>query len=266
MEIQYREWHAAIPVRISRRRYISTPLDSELLSHMQTFCREFRPFPQARAELLTQSPNEILGGMVGSYGIIQGPTAFIAFIGDTSDPNVQEKAGYCGEGIILEATSKGLDTCWVAGTFRRKTTSAILGISTNEQVIAVTPLGHAPEKRPFGERILPTIVRAHKRKPLSELTSGLSEERWPNWMAAALKAARLAPSAYNRQPWRFHLEPQSITISAVMLRQDFGFSTRLDCGIAMMHIEVAALDCGARGQWEFLEPPNVARYTVTNAD
>jgi len=233
---------------------------------MQKVCREFRPFPQARAELVTQSPNEILGGMVGSYGIIQGPTAFIAFIGDTSDPNVQEKVGYCGEGIILEATSKGLDTCWVAGTFRRKATSAIIGIGTNELVIAVTPLGHAPEKHSFGERILPTIVRAHKRKPLSELTSGLGEAEWPSWMRTALKAARLAPSAYNRQPWRFHLKPQSITVSAVKLRQDLGFSTRLDCGIAMMHIEVATLDRGMRGHWEFLEPPNVAIYIVTSSD
>jgi nitroreductase len=233
---------------------------------MQSVCREFKPFPQARAELVTQSPDEILGGLIGSYGIIKGPTAFIAFIGDMNDPHIQAKVGYCAEGIVLEATSNGLATCWVAGTFRRRATSSIVGISANEKVIAVTPVGHAPEKHSFGEKILPTVVRAHKRKPLSELTSGLDESEWPEWMRAALEAARLAPSAYNRQPWRFQLEPQSIIVSAVKLRQDFGFSTYLDCGIAMMHIEVAALDCGAHGQWEFLDAPNVARYNISSVD
>jgi hypothetical protein len=91
----------------------------------------------------------------------------------------------------------------------------------------------------------------------------MDESRWPNWMRAALAAARLAPSAYNRQPWRFQLEPDSITVSAADLRYDFGFSVRLDCGIAMMHIEVAALDSGAHGMWEPLESPHVAKFIVS---
>ena len=37
---------------------------------------------------------------------------------------------------------------------------------------------------------------------------------------------------------------------------------RLDCGIAMLHIEVAALNCGVKGKWELLASPQVARFTV----
>lgn len=262
MEIPFREWHAAIPLRTSRRRYISKELEPETVAHMHRVCQDFKPFPQARAELVTQNVEPILSGLRGSYGLIKGATALVAFIGDTSDPHVQEKVGYTGEGIILEATARGLNTCWVAGTFQRKATSSLLGITPNERVIAVTPVGHAPEGHSFGEKILPTVIRARKRKPLSELASGMSEAEWPRWMRAALEAARLAPSAYNRQPWRFHLKPDSITVSAIDLRYDFGFSARLDCGIAMMHIEVAALDCGIRGAWELLEPPHVARFTI----
>lgn len=265
MEIPFREWQAAIPLRTSRRRYIPEELEPETVAHMRRVCREFRPFPQARAELLTQNVKSILSGLRGSYGLIKGATALIAFIGDTSDPHVQEKVGYTGEGIILEATARGLDTCWVAGTFRRKATSSLLGIASNERVIAVTPVGYALEDRSFGERILPTIIRARKRKPLSELANGMDESEWPRWMQAALETARLAPSAYNRQPWRFRLEPDSITVSAVDLNYDFGFSVRLDCGIAMMHIEVAVLDCGARGKWELLDPPHVARFTIAGS-
>jgi hypothetical protein len=262
MEIPFHDWHAAIPLRTSRRRYIPRELEPETVPHMHRVCQEFRPFPQARAELLTQNVEPILSGLRGSYGLIKDATALIAFIGDTSDTHVQEKVRYTGEGIILEAMARKLNTCWVAGSFRRKATSSLLGIASNERVVAVTPLGHAPEDHSFGERILPTIIRARKRKPLSELVSGMAEAEWPRWMRAALEAARLAPSAYNRQPWRFRLEPDNITVSAVDLKYAFGFSVRLDCGIAMMHIEVAALDCGVRGEWELLDPPHVARFTI----
>jgi hypothetical protein len=30
----------------------------------------------------------------------------------------------------------------------------------------------------------------------------------------------------------------------------------------MLHIEVAALDCGAKGKWELLGAPQVAKFTV----
>ena len=43
-----------------------------------------------------------------------------------------------------------------------------------------------------------------------------------------------------------------------------GVFKRLDCGVAMLHIEVAALDCGVRGRWEFLKAPKVARFTITS--
>ena len=262
MEIPFSQWHAAIPQRRARRRYGAKDIEPELLARMQAVCRDFRPFPQARAELVTQSADEVLGGIRGSYGIIKGASAFIAFIGDMDDPHVQEKVGYSGEGIILEATASGLNTCWVAGTFRRRLASSLVTISGGERILAVTPIGYAPAGYSLGERVLPTVVRAHSRRPLGELVSDLDRAQWPHWMTAALEAARLAPSAYNRQPWRFHLEPQGITVSAAKLRQDFGFSARLDCGIAMLHIEVAALDCGAKGEWEFLDEPQVARFSV----
>lgn len=88
MEIPFSKWHAAIPHRGSRRNYDSTDLEPDLLSHMQNLCRDFRPFPQARAELTTQSPDEILRGVIGHYGKIKGAPALIAFIGKMDDPHI----------------------------------------------------------------------------------------------------------------------------------------------------------------------------------
>jgi nitroreductase len=262
MEIPFSKWHAAIPYRRSRRNYNSTDLEPDLLSHMQNLCRDFRPFPQARAELTTQSPDAIFGAMTGGYGIIRGATAFIAFIGDMDDPHIQEKVGYIGEGLILEATAMDLATCWVAGTFNRKATYSIVSIGKKEKVLAVTPIGHSPKKYSRIERTMMGFIAPHRRKPLAELTTGIDAEAMPHWMKMALDAARLAPSAINRQPWRFHVEPNSITVSVNRPKRQLGISKRLDCGIAMLHIEVAALDCGVHGEWEFLDTPKVARFTV----
>jgi len=262
MDIPFSRWHAAIPPRRSRRSFDSTELEPGLLAQLQTICTEFRPFPQARAELVTQSPDRILKGAIGPYGKVKGAPALIAFIGDMDDPYVQEKVGYLGEGIILEATAMGLATCWVAGFFRPKVAASIVGAAPNERVLAVTPVGHAVEDFSLEERAMMGFARAHRRKPLAELVTGLDQAELPHWMKSALEAARLAPSAINRQPWRFYVEPHTITVSVNNPRFTFGISKRLDCGIAMLHIEVAALDCGMQGRWESLEAPRVARFTV----
>lgn len=184
------------------------------------------------------------------------------------DPNIQEKVGYLGEGIILEATAMGLATCWVGGFFRPKVAASIIGTNENERVLAVTPIGHAVKDFSTQERIITGFARSHRRKPLAELVSGLEQAEWPHWIKSAIESAALAPSAINRQPWRFYVEPDSITVSVYRSKYrsnlEYGISKRLDCGIAMLHIQVAALDCGVQGRWEFLESPKVARFTITS--
>ena len=66
----------------------------------------------------------------------------------------------------------------------------------------------------------------------------------------------------NRQPWGFKVESDGITVFVRTRVPDFNISKRLDCGIAMLHIEVAALHYGYRGKWEFLQSPQVAKFVV----
>lgn len=102
----------------------------------------------------------------------------------------------------------------------------------------------------------------HRRKPMANLVSGFEEANTPEWIRVALEAARLAPSAVNRQPWRFQVEQDALTVSVNRLGREFNISKRLDCGIAMLHIEVAALNSGVHGNWDLLESPQVARFTT----
>lgn len=212
--------------------------------------------------LLNQSADKVFKGAIGHYGKIKDAPAFVAFIGDMDNPYIHEQVGYLGEGIILEATVLNLATCWVGALFQPEIAASLAGINENERVLAVTPIGHAVEDWSLEERIMTGFGRKHQRKPLKELVTGLEEKKWPMWMKKALEAARLAPSAVNRQPWRFYLEIDSITISVDNLKDTFNISKRLDCGIAMLHIEIASLNCGKKGKWEFLKAPMVARYRI----
>jgi len=262
MEISVSEWYAAIFNRRSRRQFELRPLDPGLLAKMKKVCNEFHPFPEARAVLVTQGPDRVFKGVLGSYGKIKGAPAFIAFVGDMGHPFVQEKIGYFGEGILLEATALNLGTCWVGGMFRPEVVRSLIELHKNEKVLAVTPLGYARGNLSLQEKIMVGIARSHHRKPFSELSTGLDETRWPAWIKTALEAARLAPSAVNRQPWRFNVQERSITVSVDDPKDTYHISKRLDCGIAMLHIEVSALHSGVPGKWDFLEAPGVARFGV----
>lgn len=263
MENPFSRWHPAIEVRRSRRNYDPTmPVESVALTALEVVCKDFRPFSGARAELITEHADDVFKGVVGSFGKIKNSSIAIAFIGDMTDVNVQEKAGYMGEGIILEATALKLATCWVAGFFKPEVVASLIKIKDNERVLAVTPVGHAAVAETFEEKIVTGFGRTHIRKPLSVMVTGLEQSKWPEWIVKALEAARLAPSAINRQPWGFNVADDSITVSVRTTGLDFNVSKRLDCGIAMLHIEIAALGSGVTGKWEFLNGSKVARFQL----
>lgn len=256
-----RKWYDATFIRRSRRKFDSRPLPAEAAACLEKACADFAPYGAARAVFVNHSPDAVFRGAIGPYGKVKGAAGFIAFIGNTEDRFVNEKLGYTGEGIVLEATAIGLATCWVAGLFRTAEAASLTGAGPEEKVFAVTPVGFAPPDFTYEEIMMTGFGRAHRRKPLSELVSGLDEKDWPAGLKPALECARSAPSAINRQPWRFHIEKSAVTVSVnSRIGLEFGISKRLDCGIAMLHLEIALAAQGLEGKWEFLEPPQVARY------
>jgi len=260
MEIPYDRWYNSIFKRHSRRQYTSRLPAADILQILRSVCREFRPFPGARVELATESPDSIFKGALGSYGKVKDAPAYLVVIGDSRQPQHQAQSGYTGEGIILEATALGLSTCWVGGFFNPAATAKQVSIHSGEHILAVSPLGYSADEKSFEEKLMSGFARSHKRSPLSALIDGLPESAWPVWLKEALEAARLAPSAMNRQPWRFTIAQNSITVTSAGWISDFGVSKRLDCGIAMLHLELTALRQGIHGKWEWQAEPQVAQF------
>jgi|WetSurMetagenome_2_1015567.scaffolds.fasta_scaffold137402_1 hypothetical protein len=254
-------WHSAVLIRRSHRSFHPRrPPEEDKIVRLEKLCREFRPFPGARAELVRKPPDEVFRGLIGGYGRITGATYYMAFIGAAGAPHAAEAAGYLGEGLILEATMLGLGTCWVSGFFRSAAVRSHLSLPDGERVFAVTPLGYAERELTVKDKVYRMLARSAKRKPLENLVAGPLAEPWQR---SAVEAARLAPSASNRQPWRFAPSPGALTV-----RTDGGadvgrFPKRLDCGIAMLHVELGARAAGATGRWTLLDAPDVARYDVS---
>jgi nitroreductase len=262
MEIPFERWQKAIGERRSRRRFHWAPPLLPLNDWIWRVCRNFRPFPDVEAVLVNKPAERILKGAIGPYGKIRGAPAFIALLANAGC-RTQEHVGYTGEGIVLEATVCGLDTCWVGGSFRRDAVRPMATAYVGERVFAVIPIGYGAERRSFTEKLFTGFGRAHRRKSLPELLIDTNESELAPWIRVALEAGRLAPSAYNRQPWRFTTTQNTITISVGNAGRDHGVSKRLDCGIAMLHIEVAALAQGVTGKWQLLRDPYVASFTRT---
>ncbi len=263
MDIPSSRWYPAIEKRRSRRHFDeSRPIESDTLSALDIVCKRFMPFPNARSCLVTESVRGVFRGIVGSYGKIKDAPAFVAFIGNMDSASVQEEAGYTGEGVILEATALGLNTCWVAGFFKPESVASLVEIKNNERVLAVTPVGYARRFESLEEKLMTGFGRTHRRLPASKLISRLGRDELPEWVRAPIQAASLAPSAVNRQPWGFDVEDDSIIVYVRTGGPEFSVSKRLDCGIAMLHIEVAAMSYGVRGEWQFLKAPQVARFSA----
>ena len=53
------------------------------------------------------------------YGKFSGISNYLAMIGPKSDEHLDEKIGYYGERLVLEAQMVGLNSCWVGLTFKK---------------------------------------------------------------------------------------------------------------------------------------------------
>ncbi|NHI90494.1 MAG: nitroreductase [Candidatus Thorarchaeota archaeon] len=256
MELPVETWYDALFLRRSQRKYSGEIPDEKITSRIERVCTDFRPFTGARAVLVREPANDVFKGAIGPYFFkVTDAPYYIAFIANMKTPNAQSITGYLGEGIILEATSLGLNTCWVGGFFRRDSVMKQVTLQRNERVLAITPVGYSSKR---SDRVGGVPIN-YRRKDLSKLVIGGSVDK-SKWIKSALDAARIAPSATNRQPWRFQISDDSITVSSNSNREGFNVSRKLDCGIAMLHLELGARYAGVTGSWEFLKFPQVAKY------
>ena len=167
-------------------------------------------------QLFTEEP-EAFNANVPHYGQFRGCRNYFAMVGPKE---ADEAVGYYGERLVLLAQELGLNTCWVALTFRRN--AVAVEIAEDEKLHVVIALG-------YGE----TQGVPHKSKDASAVSNLTADS--PAWFRAGVEAALLAPTAINQQKFSFTLNGRR-----VRARTKLTFYGRMDLGIAKYHFELGA--------------------------
>lgn len=206
----------AMNERHSVRRYKDEALTESDVNKLNSFIDDINKESGLRFVLVTNEPKAFTGAMA-SYGHFSGCTDYIVVFGEKGR---DEAVGYFGEKIVLYAQSIGINSCWVALTFSKK--SIPVKPEKNEKFYIVISLGYGVHNG-----------RPHKNKPLSQLCSYEGEA--PEWFNKGMDAVLTAPTAINQQKFRFQLKDGKVTAKALM-----GPCSKIDLGIAKYHFELGS--------------------------
>jgi len=245
--------------RMSVRNYQPEPVETAEIQELLNAGERAEILTHAELGFHARSDEEVGGevkGILGGYGKFIRAPHYIVLVARESEGYLLE-AGYRFEQVILEATRRGLGTCWVAGLFKETSLRFALGLEESWRVVALTPIGR-PAGQSFVSRAVRAAVGSSARKPIGQiffwklhggsLPAGvLANER----LMRVLEATRWAPSWKNRQPWRFILTGREVLVYKQIRQVKEGKDYHLlDCGIAMVHLHLAATATGMGGRWE----------------
>ncbi len=253
-----------IKKRISVRSYDSKSLDSSLRNSLEECLRNLKgPFDsKVRYKLIDIKDFESKDIKLGTYGIIRGVSSFVAAVINNEDMSI-EQLGYELEQFVLYATSLGLGTCWLGGTFKKGEFAKAMELKGNEILPIVTPVGYPKEKEGLIGSLMRTVAGSKNRKAFEELfynesfNKSLSEGEAGAYKEA-LEMVRLAPSASNKQPWRIVKDKDNLHI---YIKHTPGYSKgmgfdmqRVDIGIAMCHLDLTLREAGISGSFKKIQP------------
>jgi nitroreductase len=254
--------------RISVRTYQNRSLNHELKIKLRDFASSLKgPFGgDLRLEIvennLALKESKV---QLGTYGVIKGASTYAVPVIKRSNKDLED-FGYIIETFILFATSLGLGTCWLGGTFKKSDFAKAVALKEDEILPCITPLGYPSSRRSVLESAMRITAGSKNRKPWEDLffkgnfKTTLEVSEAGNYQTP-LEMVRLAPSASNKQPWRivknmdnYHFYLQHTKGYAKLLAHDL---QRVDMGIALCHFERTAKEMGIAGKWSINPPEGI---------
>ena len=205
--------------RHSVRQYDDMPIEQDKRTVLNELAEKLNTDAGVHIQIIYDEP-KCFDSFMAHYGKFSGVQNYIALIGKKS-ADLDEKAGYYGERIVLKAQSLGLNTCWVAMTMSKGTVKKNCAIGPGEKLVCVIPVGYGT-----------TQGVPHKSKAMDDLCRAAQR---PEWFVNGMEAAMLAPTAMNQQKFLFTLDGNQVTAKATG-----GFYSKVDLGIVKYHFEVGA--------------------------
>ena len=210
-----------------------------------------------------------------SSPVISGETMYAAGM-VRKGPNADVAFGYSFEKLGRYAWSLGIGTTWIGGTMKRELFEHAAGLSEEDMMPCVSPLGYPAKKRSVRETLMRKGVGADTRQDAEKL---FFDGVWgsPLVLPAGdenrelLEMVRWAPSAVNRQPWRiiardgtFHFYKKQ---DKGYIGEKTGDLQKIDLGIALCHFVMGMEAQGKKAEVEMQDPgisvPEGVEYIAT---
>jgi len=248
----------AVTKRYSVRTYDKRPIEKEVKEKIFAYAESLQnPLgPKMKIQFIEKelAPN---GEKLGTYGIIKGANVYLG-VTIPNEEYAQEALGYDFEKLVLYATSLGLGTCWLGGTFNRSAFVSAMEIEEGDIFPILSPLGYPAQKKSLTEQIMRKSIKADGRFAWKELFFKNSFENVLSPEDAGdfefpLEMLRLAPSAVNKQPWRVVVTKDAVHFfekHSMNVEEGSVDMQRIDVGIAICHFHLAALEQNMAGHFE----------------
>ena len=209
----------AIKERRSIRKYKDIQIEEDIRTALDELAKECNEESGLNIQIIYDDP-DCFNSFLAHYGKFKNAVNYLALVGNKSDEKLDELCGYYGEKIVLEAQGMGLNTCWVAMTYKKG--KVVPQIGDGEKMYIVIALGYGK-----------TQGQSHKMKSIAAVSDQTEES--PEWYRRGIRAALLAPTAVNQQKFRFTRNGDKVSV-----RAGLGFYTKIDLGIVKYNFEAAA--------------------------
>lgn len=207
----------SIKERHSVRAYLDKVIESDKLQTLAEEVEKCNKEGNLHFQLVLNEEKAFLSTLA-HYGKFSGVKNYIACIGKkTADLN--EKIGYYGERLVLLLQTLGLNSCWVALTFKK--VPGCFNVMEGEKLVCVIAFGYGVDNG-----------KPHKIKEYEDVCN---IENPPLWLKNGVEASLLAPTAMNQQKFFITLNRDK---QVIIKRKGLGFYTKIDLGIVKYHFEV----------------------------
>lgn len=244
------EWYSAIDIRTSRRTYENKEIDIVKIKNFEKLITEINSESSLNIQFI-RAGESVFNSFKSSYGLIKGVKSFIALVGNSNISNVENKLGYYGEFLVLEATQLGLGTCWIGGTYDKDAAGSVVQLKDNEKMYCIIAVGIVKDDKNLKEKLISSFSK--KKKPFNEVLSSKNKEI-PAWLKSGIEAVIKAPSAINKQPWKYSFEDNNVKVCLEKENDGYG---KIDIGISMAHFELGSRRENYNGKWKYGNNENI---------
>lgn len=141
-----------------------------------------------------------------TYGSVQGASWYI-LVGAADTPESILTLGFRMEQVAIKIFEMGLGVNFITATFKGSSFITAADFPESTPLRVIMPFGVPTGKVRLLEKLTHFFMRSRDRKPFDETFIGVGED---SIFREPLEMMRLAPSAYNRQPWRARVEGDSV--------------------------------------------------------